>query len=115
MGKWTPSLLLTLIITVSSITAYRNSQIRHVRSIDLAAAHSLHTESKLPGEVRPESYTLKFKPVLDEFSFTGDVKIVAKFEEPTNKIVLHAVFELDINENDIKLYRLGYKAYFLVI
>jgi hypothetical protein len=76
-------------------------------SIDLSSLHPLLAESKLPGETKPINYTLKLKPNIEEMSFEGEVKIFAIFEEPSNMITLHASPELDIKENEIKLYKNG--------
>ncbi|XP_070504171.1 aminopeptidase N-like [Chironomus tepperi] len=84
-----------------------SGNIRRIRSIDLSATHSLVSETKLPGEVVPNNYTLDLRPNVDEATFTGSVVIVVTFQEPTNKVVLHASHSLDIAENEIKLVETG--------
>lgn len=89
-------LLLTLIISSTYAT-------RKQRSINLSAAHSLISETKLPGQVTPNNYTIVIRPNLEEFSFNGKAIIILTFVEPTNRIILHAAHELEIDENEIKL------------
>lgn len=93
-------LIAALILTVSG-------NIRRIRSIDLSATHSLVSETKLPGEVYPNNYTLDLRPNVDEATFTGNVVIVVTFQEPTNKVILHASHTLDVAENEIKLIDIG--------
>lgn len=81
--------------------------LRKSRSIDLSAAHSLISDSKLPGEVVPKNYTLDLRPNIDDNTFTGKVKIVLTWQEPTNQITLHASHDLEILTSDVKIHRLG--------
>lgn len=76
---------------------------RVVRSIDLSAAHSLIADSKLPGEILPTKYTIEIRPNLEEYNFWGKIKIGLIWQEPTNKIVLHASNELEIADDDVKV------------
>lgn len=102
MGKiYVISLLIAALILSAS------GKIRRIRSIDLSATHSLVSETKLSGEVLPTNYTIDFKPNIDESTFSGNVVIVVTFQEPTNKIVLHASHSLDVAENEIKLHEIG--------
>lgn len=80
---------------------------RKARSIDLSAAHSLISDSKLPGEVVPNNYTLDLRPNIDDNTFTGKVKIILTWQEPTNQITLHASHDLEILTSDVKINRLG--------
>lgn len=77
------------------------------RSIDLSAAHSLISDSKLPGEITPNNYTLDLRPNIEESTFTGKIKIVLTWQEPTNQITLHAAHDLEVAESDIKLTKIG--------
>jgi aminopeptidase N len=77
------------------------------RSIDLSAAHSLISDSKLPGEITPNNYTIDLRPNMEESTFTGKIKIVLTWQEPTNQITLHAAHELEVAESDIKLTKIG--------
>jgi Peptidase M1 N-terminal domain len=96
-------LFLFLVLYALALT----SGLRKVRSIDLSAAHSLISDTRLPGEIVPNNYTLDIRPIIEESTFTGKVKIVMTFQEPTNKVVLHASHDLEIAENDIKLLMIG--------
>lgn len=82
-------------------------KVRLPRSIDLSAAHSLISDSKLPGEVKPNNYTLDLRTNIDENTFSGKVKIVVTFHEPTNQITLHASHDLEILSSDVTIQRLG--------
>ncbi len=82
------------------------ASIRAPRSIDLSATHALISDSKLPGEITPNNYTLDLRPNIEESAFTGSVKIVLTWQEPTNKITLHAANDLEIADSDIKLYQI---------
>jgi aminopeptidase N len=77
------------------------------RSIDLSAAHSLISDSRLPGEITPNNYTIDLRPSIEESTFSGKIKIVMTWQEPTNQITLHAAHDLDIAESDIKLSKIG--------
>ena len=103
MGKFYVIFLLVLSAFILSVSG----SIRRIRSIDLSATHSLVSETKLPGEVVPNNYTLDLRPNIDESTFNGNIVIVITFHEPTNKVVLHASHTLDVAENEIKLYEIG--------
>lgn len=94
-------------LLIAALILSASAKIRRIRSIDLSATHSLVAETKLPGEVVPNNYTLDLRPNVDESTFSGSVIIVVTFQEPTNKIVLHASHALDVDENEIKLYEIG--------
>lgn len=47
---------------------------------------------------------------MQESTFTGKIKIIMTFHEPTSKIVLHAAHDLEIAESDIKLLQIGVDA-----
>lgn len=98
MGKFIFPLILVLGLSTAS---------RVGRSIDLSAAHSLISDSRLPGEIVPNNYTLDLRPNLEESSFTGKIKIIMTWQEPTNKITLHASHDLEIADGDIKLSHIG--------
>lgn len=99
-------LLLLLIVGLCSAGS-KLKVLRLPRSIDLSAAHSLISDSRLPGEITPNNYTLDIRPNLEESTFTGKIKIVLTWQEPTNKITLHASHALEVAENDIKLLQIG--------
>lgn len=44
---------------------------------------------------------------MGESTFTGKIKIIMTFHEPTSKIVLHAAHDLEIAEREIKLKQIG--------
>lgn len=81
--------------------------IRTARSIDLSAAHSLISDSRLPGEITPNNYTIDLRPNMEESTFTGKIKIIMTWQEPTNQITLHASHDLEIADSDIKLSKIG--------
>ena len=99
MGKFLTSLLafVGLCSAVSRVS----------RSIDLSAAHSLISDSRLPGEITPNNYTLDLRPNMEESTFTGKIKIILTWQEPTNQITLHAAHDLELAESDIKLSKIG--------
>lgn len=66
------------------------------RSIDLIAAHSLISDTRLPREVTPNSYNLQLEPNPSEGTFKGRVRINVTWQEPTDKITLHAHEDLDV-------------------
>lgn len=99
MGKF----LLPLLAFVSLCSA----GLRIPRSIDLSAAHSLISDSRLPGEITPNNYTIDLRPNMEESTFTGKIKIVLTWQEPTNQITLHASHDLEVAETDIKLSKIG--------
>lgn len=80
-----------------------NQQIRHRRSIDLSAEHSLISDSRLPKEITPNSYDIELRPLIEDSTFTGTVKINASWQEQTNKITLHAHHDLQIDDSDIRV------------
>lgn len=82
------------------------ASLRAARSIDLSVTHALIADSKLPGEITPNNYTLDLRPNIEESAFTGTVKIVLTWQEPTNKITLHASNDLEIADSDIKLFQI---------
>ncbi|XP_063926090.1 aminopeptidase N [Zophobas morio] len=79
--------LLIFLVTVEARTR---------RSIDLIAAHSLVADSRLPREISPNSYNLEIAPQLNEGTFNGRIRINVTWQEPTDKITLHAYENLDI-------------------
>jgi hypothetical protein len=91
------SLALTMVLASS----------RFPRSIDLSAAHSLIQDTRLPGEIMPNNYTLDIRPNIEDSKFTGSVIIIMTFLEPTNKVVLHAGHDLEVAEEEIKLAQIG--------
>lgn len=76
---------------------------RDRRSIDLAAAHALIPETKLPTNVKPTCGGLEIRPDLEKNSFSGNVKHYVTIVEDTNKISLHAHPELEIEDADVKV------------
>ncbi|XP_064212579.1 aminopeptidase N isoform X1 [Tribolium castaneum] len=81
------SLLVILLVSVEARTR---------RSIDLIAAHSLISDTRLPREVTPNFYDLQLEPRPNEGTFEGRVRINVTWQEPTDKITLHAHEDLDI-------------------
>lgn len=82
-----------------------HQQIRHRRSIDLSAEHSLISDSRLPKEITPNSYDIELRPLIEDSTFTGTVKINCSWQEQTNKITLHAHHDLQIADSDIRVIR----------
>lgn len=101
MGK----LLIPLLVL--AFIGFSSGAIRTGRSIDLSAAHSLISDSRLPGEITPNNYTIDLRPNMEESTFSGKIKIVMTWQEPTNQITLHATHDLEIAEADIKLSKIG--------
>lgn|SRR5690349_1964967 len=99
MGKFLLPLL-TIIGVCSAGT-------RLARSIDLSAAHSLISDSRLPGEITPNNYTIDLRPNIEDSTFSGKIKIVMTWQEPTNQITIHAAHDLEVAESDIKLSKIG--------
>lgn len=50
--------------------------------------------------------TLDLKPNVVENTFSGKVKILLKFQEPTNQVTLHAGHELEFEDSDVKLWKI---------
>lgn len=99
MGKFLVPLL--------ALIGFCSTATRVGRSIDLSAAHSLISDSRLPGEITPNNYTIDLRPHIEESTFTGKIKIVMTWQEPTNQITLHASHDLEVAEPDIKLTKIG--------
>lgn len=55
---------------------------------------------RLPDTVKPHHYELHLKPDLENFTFSGQVRVNLQVDAKTNKIVLHAA-ELEITEGII--------------
>lgn len=102
---------LKIFITIFFIISQSSASLRRSRrSIDLSAAHSLISDTRLPGEIIPNNYTLDLRPNVEESTFTGKVVIIMTVHEPTNRVVLHAAHELEIAENEVKLTQVGIDA-----
>ncbi|XP_060526460.1 aminopeptidase N [Cylas formicarius] len=84
------SLMLAVLLTPLSVTA------RNRRSIDLIAAHTLISDTKLPTEVTPNAYELKLHPYPEQGNFTGEVNINVTVQQKTKKIVLHKHPDLEV-------------------
>lgn len=95
------------LIPLLAIIGLCSAGTRVVRSIDLSAAHSLISDSRLPGEITPNNYTIDLRPNIEESTFSGKIKIIMTWQEPTNQITIHAAHELEISESDIKLSKIG--------
>jgi len=94
------ALLLALVGLVAAGT-------RSTRSIDLSAAHQLISDTRLPGEIVPNNYTIDLRPNMEESKFTGKIKIVMTWQEPTNQITIHCHNDLEVAENTIRLSQIG--------
>lgn len=68
------------------------------RSIDLINTHGLISDSRLPREVTPNNYILEIQPFISEGHFTGNVKILVTWQEPSDKVTLNAQGDLDISD-----------------
>lgn len=90
-----------------AIIGFSSAGTRVARSIDLSAAYSLIADSRLPGEITPNNYTIDLRPNIEESTFSGKIKIVMTWQEPTNQITIHAAHDLEIGESDIKLSKIG--------
>lgn len=95
------------LIPLIALIGLSSASIRTARSIDLSAAHSLISDSRLPGEIVPNNYTLDLRPNLEESTFSGKIKIVMTWLEPTNQITIHAHTDMELAESDIKLSKIG--------
>lgn len=95
------------LIPLLALFAMCSAGTRTARSIDLSAAHSLISDSRLPGEITPNNYTLDLRPNMEESTFSGKIKIIMTWQEPTNQITLHASHDLEVAESDIKLSKIG--------
>lgn len=74
----------------------------------MSAAHQLIVaDSRLPKIVIPHSYDLDLRPNMQDGSFHGKIKINATVQDKTDRIVLHAHQELQIEMSDIKVTRTG--------
>lgn len=62
---------------------------------------------RLPRDITPISYDLKFIPFItpDNFTFRGEATIKLNVEKDTQNITLHSL-ELDITDSDITIYKL---------
>lgn len=100
MGKST--IFLLLIVSVTFCYASLQSRLSR-RSIDLAAAHSLIPDTRLPGNVQPNCYTLDVRPNFEDNVFGGNVKINVSVVEDTETILLHAHFDLELDESEVKV------------
>ncbi|XP_068157436.1 aminopeptidase N [Drosophila tropicalis] len=76
------------------------------RSIDLSASHVLIPDIRLPTDVIPLDYELYIEPNLEEYTFTGIVKINLSWIKDARKISLHAHFDLTIDDRKIKLQKI---------
>lgn len=94
-------------IIAFAIIATCSAGTRVERSIDLSAAHSLISDSRLPGEITPNNYTIDLRPNMEESTFTGKIKMIMTVLEPTNQITLHASHDLEVAETEIKLSKIG--------
>ncbi|GJQ74272.1 hypothetical protein Trydic_g19171 [Trypoxylus dichotomus] len=90
-------------IFITIVLSYLTYQVTCLskRSIDLIAAHSLISDTRLPKQIAPDNYRLKIQPFPEEGHFKGEVRINATWQEPTDLIVLHAHNDLEIPERDI--------------
>ncbi|XP_055377677.1 aminopeptidase N [Condylostylus longicornis] len=104
---------LILLLAVGIIQSLANAFIidtRQKRSIDLSASHALIPDARLSKDVIPTSYVVNIRPNLDDGTFMGDIKMNLSWNDETKKISLHAHFDLEINEKDIKIRKLKRKS-----
>lgn len=66
------------------------------RSIDLIAAHSLISDTKLPGDVTPNSYNIKLHPNPEVGNFSGEIRINTTVQHRTKQISMHKHPDLTI-------------------
>lgn len=95
------------LIPLVTLLGVCSAGIRIGRSIDLSAAHNLISDSRLPGEITPNNYTIDLRPNIEDSTFSGKIKIVMTWQEPTNQITIHAAHDLEVAESDIKLSKIG--------
>lgn len=102
-NKWCIHSLCRLVLIYLFI--YRISQIktRLRRSIELTSSQKLISDARLPTDVTPTSYELKLYPNLEAATFNGSIKINITWKATTKKIELHAHFDLNINETDVRV------------
>lgn len=77
------------------------------RSIDTSASYALLTDDRLPTDIIPQSYEIHLEPNYEKGTFSGHVKINLVWKSDTNKIALHAHFDLNINDKKIVLRKLN--------
>lgn len=76
---------------------------RHSRSIELASAQKLITDPRLSKDIIPLSYILDLRPDFEASSFTGKVKINLTWTAEAKAIELHAHYDLQIDETNVKV------------
>ncbi|XP_014606106.1 PREDICTED: uncharacterized protein LOC106787883 [Polistes canadensis] len=94
-SKITKSLMSSLELAKYELNWYKNNVDRIISWINDNNHKSddpIINEYRLPNNVIPEKYILSLEPFLvpDNFTFNGNVQIVATVVKKTNKIVLHA-------------------------
>lgn len=80
---------------------------RQRRSIELSASQRLIPDNRLSNEIEPLSYRLDLHPNFESSSFTGTVKMNLTWKIEAKVIELHAHYDLNINESDVKVRLLG--------
>ncbi|XP_030557590.1 aminopeptidase N [Drosophila novamexicana] len=86
---------------------YKTSHAAVKRSIDTSASYALLTDDRLPTDIIPQSYEIHLEPNYEKGTFSGHVKINLVWKSDTNKIALHAHFDLNINDKKIVLRKLN--------
>lgn len=81
--------------------------VRIKRSIDMAAAHALTTDERLPEEVIPLGYELYLEPNFEECRFTGLMKMNLSWKADSKKIYFHSHFDVTIDDKKIRLHQVG--------
>lgn len=79
--------------------------VRIKRSIDMAAAHALSTDDRLPEDVIPLRYELYLEPNFEECRFTGLMKMNLSWKADSKKIYFHSHFDVTIDDKKIRLQR----------
>lgn len=75
------------------------------RSIDMAAAHALTTDERLPEDVIPLRYELYLEPNFKECRFSGLMKMNLSWKADSKKIYFHSHFDVTIDDKKIRLQR----------
>lgn len=81
------------------------------RAIDLSQEKKLISESRLPGEMEPNSYKLDLHPSFLDNTFHGRVVINATVMKWTNEITLHCQVDMQIDTQDVLVRRVNPDAY----
>ncbi|XP_030382477.1 aminopeptidase N [Scaptodrosophila lebanonensis] len=92
-----------LVIAIICSKTEENQAVK--RSIDLAATHALISDVRLSKDVVPTSYEIYLEPKINESTFDGFIRMNLICKADSKKIMIHAHYDLYINDRNIKLKR----------